>query len=226
MQNQILQVGKNIKLEIAGNEKANLLEYTGDAGVSNETSTEIFVEPNGYLAYTLAVCGTSSLAKKVDIFLAEAAEVDVKAIFFGEMKDNHKVKVTMHHEGAHSQSTVRAKAILKDEAKNSFKGLVKISAGAQKSDARLEQRVLLLDKNASSEGQPELEILANDVKASHAAAVGRVDQAQLFYMTSRGIEPNLAKKMIIEGFLQDLIGEIAATDQQEKVKELFQAKFA
>ena len=82
--------------------------------------------------------------------------------------------------------------------------MVKIGKEARNTDSFLEMRVLLLDKKSSAVAEPKLEIENNDVKASHAATVGKIDEDQLFYLSSRGVDLDEANKLIINGFLKEV----------------------
>lgn len=93
------------------------------------------------------------------------------------------------------------RAVVEDGGQIVLKGKILIQKDAVGANAFLRFKVLLLGKNAKAEVDPELEILTNDVRASHAASVGQVDEEQLFYLMSRGINRKEAVKLIVEAFL-------------------------
>lgn len=101
----------------------------------------------------------------------------------------------------HQTGEVLIKAVVMDNAKLRVKGIIKIEKGAELCEGFLRQKVLLVGKNATAEAIPELEIECNEVKASHAASVGRIDEEQLFYLMSRGMSQSDAEKLIIDAFL-------------------------
>lgn len=99
------------------------------------------------------------------------------------------------------EGEVEIRAVVEDGGFVKLKGMILIKEDAAGANAFLRFKVLLLGKNARAEVDPGLEILTNDVKASHAASVGQVDEEQLFYLMSRGINKKEAVKLIVEAFL-------------------------
>ena len=95
--------------------------------------------------------------------------------------------------------------ILTDRSTAVWRGMIKVDPGAQQTDAFQECRNLLLSKKAHADAIPGLEILANDVRCTHAAAIAQVDPEQLFYLRSRGLGEGNAKRLVIEGFMSELV---------------------
>ncbi len=114
---------------------------------------------------------------------------------------DYEINLVITHLVPGTFGRVMIKGIAENGARIKIKGLVKIEKLAQNTDSFLSMKVLLLDKKSGAVAEPELEILANQVKASHAASVGKIDEEQLFYLKSRGIEEKEAKNLIISGFL-------------------------
>jgi Fe-S cluster assembly protein SufD len=83
--------------------------------------------------------------------------------------------------------------------------MIKVDPGAQQTDAFQECRNLLLSKRAHADAIPGLEILANDVRCTHAAAIAQIDKEQLFYLRARGLGEPTAQRLVIEGFMQELV---------------------
>ena len=101
----------------------------------------------------------------------------------------------------HQTGEVEVRAVVLADGYLKLKGIIKISKGAELCEGFLRQKVLLVGENARAEAIPELEIECNEVKASHAASVGRIDQEQMFYLMSRGLSKNESEKLIIKAFL-------------------------
>jgi Fe-S cluster assembly protein SufD len=99
---------------------------------------------------------------------------------------------------------VIVKGVLDDSSKVDFEGLTKIDRGAKNSNAWLESRLLLISDKATGRAVPNLEISENEVKAGHAATVGKIDETEIFYLMSRGLPRNQAVKLIVDGFIGDL----------------------
>ena len=86
-----------------------------------------------------------------------------------------------------------------------WRGMIKVDPGAQQTDAFQESRNLLLSKRAHADAIPGLEILANDVRCTHAAAIAQIDHEQLFYLRTRGLPEPVATRLVIEGFMEALV---------------------
>ncbi len=234
----ITSINQNLNLVLDENETQNVCEWDlmsadSSQGKDNlQTSTEVILKENSTLNYVMVLGlysktqpALENLQKKMRFVLEKGANLNFIGVFFGKNSSNHKVKVFVDHIGPSSFSDVKVRGALQDTAFNAFQGLIKIEKTAPLSSAHLEQRVVLLSKQANCEGQPELEILNNDVKASHAAAIGKLSEDQLFYMESRGIDRQTAKKIILKGFFSSLIAQIKDQDLQSKVKDNFLKTF-
>jgi Fe-S cluster assembly protein SufD len=101
----------------------------------------------------------------------------------------------------HQTGEVEVRAVVMGDGYLKLKGTIIIEKGAELVEGFLRQKVLLVGENARAEAIPELEIECNEVKASHAASVGRIDEEQIFYLMSRGLSKKEAEKLIIEAFL-------------------------
>jgi Fe-S cluster assembly protein SufB/Fe-S cluster assembly protein SufD len=113
----------------------------------------------------------------------------------------YELKVIANHSVQNTTGKVTVRAVAGKGSVVRIKGLIKISATAQETDDFLELRVLTLDKTVKATAEPELEIEANNVKASHSASVGQVEREQILYLMSRGLSEAQAIESIIEGWL-------------------------
>ncbi len=111
---------------------------------------------------------------------------------------------TQEHAAEHTTSDLAFRGVLGDRATAVWRGMIRVDPGAQQTDAFQESRNLLLSKQAHADAIPGLEIEANDVRCTHAAAVAQVDREQLYYLRARGLAESQAKRLIIDGFLQEL----------------------
>jgi Fe-S cluster assembly protein SufD len=102
--------------------------------------------------------------------------------------------------------------------------MIEVDPGAQRTDAFQESRNLLLSKRAHADAIPGLEILADDVRCTHAAAVAQVDPEQLFYLASHGLPENAAKRLVIEGFLQAILERFAGGALREAIGDALQRR--
>jgi Fe-S cluster assembly protein SufD len=112
---------------------------------------------------------------------------------------------TQEHAAPNTTSDLAFRGVLQGRSTAVWKGNIIVDPGAQKTDAFQESRNLLISKRAHADAIPGLEIQANDVRCTHAAAVAQVDPEQLFYLRSRGLREDVAKRLVIEGFLSALV---------------------
>ena len=109
------------------------------------------------------------------------------------------------HAAPDTTSDLAFRGILAERSSAVWRGMIKVDPGAQRTDAFQESRNLLLSKRAHADAIPGLEILANDVRCTHAAAIAQLDLEQLFYLRSHGLSESDAQRLVIEGFLQALV---------------------
>ena len=148
---------------------------------------------------------TISKPGKVELvvpFGKEGEEVEVTGIIRADKKGDYELNVVCDHTAPRSFGRVKIRGIAKNGANIRVNGLIKIRAEAQGVEDFLEMKLLILDDKSSAVAEPKLEIEANEVKASHAATVGRISEEELFYLESRGIMRKEAEEMIVKGFLR------------------------
>lgn len=119
----------------------------------------------------------------------------------GRGEGEYEVRVTAIHSAPGTSGRITVRGVAGAGASVKLYGMIKIKKEAQETDDYLELRVLTLDKSARAIAEPELEIEANNVKASHGASVGQIDKEQILYLMSRGMGKEVAEKIIVEGFL-------------------------
>jgi Fe-S cluster assembly protein SufD len=112
---------------------------------------------------------------------------------------------TQEHAAPHTTSDLAFRGVLQGRSEAVWRGNIIVDPGAQQTDAFQESRNLLLSKRAHADAIPGLEIQANDVRCTHAAAIAQIDPEQLFYLRSRGLREDVAKRLVIEGFLAALV---------------------
>lgn len=130
------------------------------------------------------------------------ARVEIKGAFSAKGEELVNVHLTIVHKAPHTQANTVLKGVARDSSFIKFFGLIKIEPNCGDSQSFLEERILLLSDKARAEAVPELEILTDDVKCSHAASISQIPEQELFYLQSRGIPKTQAENMIIEGFLK------------------------
>ncbi len=133
----------------------------------------------------------------------EGMDLEWRGIIEAREMGNYDLEIKIRHEVPNTFGRVVVRGIAENGARVKVNGRVIIAKSAQETDSFLEMKILLLDKLSSAVAEPELEIEANLVKASHAASVGKIDEEQIMYLRSRGVGLIEAKKLIVEGFINE-----------------------
>jgi Fe-S cluster assembly protein SufD len=138
----------------------------------------------------------------------QGAESDLMAVYFGDGSQMLDFRTLQDHAAPRTRSDLLFKGAVEDHAQSVYSGLVRIRKDAQHSDARQANRNLVLTEGAEAKSVPNLEIEADDVKCSHASAVGPIDEEQLYYLASRGVPPDEAERLIVLGFFEDVFEQL------------------
>ena len=133
---------------------------------------------------------------------------------------HHEIKTIIEHLGQNTKSYQKIKSVINNNSKAIFQGKILVDAKAQKTDGYQLSKAIILDKDSEFDSKPELEIYADDVKCSHGSTSGNLDENEIFYLMSRGLNRTEAKKLLIKGFLSDAVETIT----NEKVKKYFLKK--
>jgi len=150
----------------------------------------------------------------------EGAECWVDGLYLvgpDQHADTHSV---IDHQQPHCNSHQLYKGILDGNARAVFNGKIFVREGAQKTDAMQTNKNLLLSPNARVDTKPQLEIYADDVKCAHGAAVGQIDQEELFYLQARGINPELGRNLLTYGFAEEVIEKIKIDSIRTQLDEV------
>jgi Fe-S cluster assembly protein SufD len=129
----------------------------------------------------------------------------VTGAYAGDGAQHLDYDTTQEHAAEDTNSDLAFRGVLADQATSVWRGMIRVDPGAQRTDAFQESRNLLLSTDAHADAIPGLEIEADDVRCTHAAAVAQVDPEQLYYLRSRGLAVGEAKRLVVEGFLQELV---------------------
>ena len=134
----------------------------------------------------------------------EGAEFELFGANIGTGLSTNEIVTNVKHLGAGGRSRQAIRSVLNGKAVGSYLGKVEVARGAQQTDAEQSVKAMLLDRGATANCKPELEIFADDVKCAHGATVGELDAMQLFYAESRGLDPASARALLLEGFVMGL----------------------
>ncbi|MGZ3732597.1 MAG: Fe-S cluster assembly protein SufD, partial [Parachlamydiaceae bacterium] len=133
-----------------------------------------------------------------------------------ERREAHQ-HIFIDHQAPHCFSRQLFKGALKDTSHSSFEGKIVVRQEAQETNAFQLNNNLLLNEGATAESKPNLEIFADNVKASHGATIGQLEKEELFYMQSRGFSSEEAKQLLVHGFCQDVLGLIRQEEIRQRV---------
>ncbi len=156
----------------------------------------------------------------------EGTEAKFSGCYFGNEAQHFDFHTFQDHVVGHSISDLLFKGALRGRARMIYQGLIKVNKNAQRSDAYQANRNLLLSDKARADSIPSLEIEANDVRCTHGATVGQVDEDQLFYLMSRGLDRASAERLIIQGFFEPVLERIPAPSLRALVTEAVERKAA
>jgi Fe-S cluster assembly protein SufD len=154
------------------------------------------------------------------------AEARVTGAYATHGRQHIDFDTTQEHAAPNTTSDLAFRGVLQDRSSAVWRGNIIVDPGAQKTDAFQESRNLLISKRAHADAIPGLEIQANDVRCTHAAAVAQVDPEQLFYLRSHGLDAEVAKRLVIEGFLAALVERFEQGDVREQLAAALERRLA
>jgi Fe-S cluster assembly protein SufD len=185
------------------------------------------VERDGRLDWAALGFGSTNGKVRMETKLAgPGSEARVTGGYAGGPGQHLDYDTTQEHAAPNTNSDLAFRGVLAAGSTAVWRGMIKVDPGAQQTDAFQESRNLLLSPEAHADAIPGLEILADDVRCTHAAAVAQVDKDQLFYLTSRGLNDEDAKALIIEGFLESLVERLAEGPVRDSISEALETRLA
>ena len=156
----------------------------------------------------------------------EGAGARVTGAYASRGRQHIDFDTTQEHAAPNTTSDLAFRGVLTGRSTAVWKGNIIVDPGAQKTDAFQESRNLLLSKRAHADAIPGLEIQANDVRCTHAAAVAQVDPDQLFYLRSHGLSDEVARRLVVEGFLSALVERFPAGPVRERLADALEHRLA
>jgi Fe-S cluster assembly protein SufD len=180
---------------------------------------------NGRLDWVALGFGAARGRVRMDTRLAgEGADARVTGAYATRGRQHIDFDTTQEHAAPNTTSDLAFRGVLQGRSSAVWKGNIIVDPDAQKTDAFQESRNLLISKRAHADAIPGLEIQANDVRCTHAAAVAQVDPEQLFYLRSRGLREEVAKRLVIEGFLSALVERFETGPVRERLGEALERR--
>jgi Fe-S cluster assembly protein SufD len=183
------------------------------------------VERDGSLDWVALGFGSGRGKVRMETQLAgEGSSAKVTGAYAAHGRQHLDFDTTQEHAAASTVSDLAFRGVLQGRSNAVWRGMIKVDVGAQQTDAFQESRNLLLSKKAHADAIPGLEIEANDVRCTHAAAIAQIDPDQVFYLMSRGIPRGPATRLVIEGFLAELVERFEAGPVRERLAEALQGR--
>ena len=182
---------------------------------------DINLEKNSHLEYFILSKGSKFLKHDINCSLnSEYGSVVLNGIIDLNEKKHHEIKTKINHNEENCKSYQLIKSVLNDNSKGVYQGKIYVNSKAQKTDGYQLSRALLLNDEVEFNAKPELEIYADDVKCSHGSTSGNVDEDSIFYLMSRGLSYEQSKKLLTNGFLNEVIEKITNDEVKLLVKKL------
>jgi Fe-S cluster assembly protein SufD len=190
--------------------------YTLKHGVTADHATINWIEGN---------FGTRITRSDVETELnGEGSESQIVGAFFGHNDQHFDVNARVWHRAEHTTADLVTRGVLDDVSRSVYEGVQDVGRDAWDTSSYQRENTLMLSDDSEADASPKLIIKNHDTEASHSATVGQVDQEDLFYMTSRSIDPLTARNMLVEGFFVPVLEEIAVDEFRDDVEALVQQR--
>lgn len=204
----------------AGETRREIASHLSDMAVEGQVDRlRVHVGKGGRFEAFVTLGGGYYSRAELEVALEEDAHFEFGGVTIGggEQIQEFVTRVIHAQPGATSNQTIRA--VQWGQATGNFLGRIEVARDAQKTDAAQDFRAILLERGASANAKPELEIFADDVKCAHGAAIGALDETTGFYMAARGIPPEVARKLLIRAFIADAFAAIADDETRDQMLE-------
>ncbi|MGD8190883.1 Fe-S cluster assembly protein SufD [Brevibacillus ginsengisoli] len=197
--------------------------------LSTEVHDYIFrraiVERDGKMEWILGEMNDgNTVANNTTVLKGNGSTADTKTVTIGTGSQRQNLTSSVQHIGTHSESSMLSRAVMTDESVAILNGITKIEKGAEKANGEQAENILMLSEKARGDANPILLIDEDDVKAGHAASVGRVSEESLYYLMSRGIARKEAERLIILGFLNPVVVAIPLEEVRNRLRQALERK--
>ena len=205
------------------------IEYVSLQNLSQETwhfgRHKAWLERDSELDWVIGGFGSKRGKVWIENDLAgQGATSRVTGAYFADGTQHLDYDTFQEHMAPNTESDFAFKGALRENASAVWRGMIRVEEGAQKTNAYQENRNLLLSDTAHADSIPGLEIMANDVRCTHGATLGKVDREQLFYLMARGLSRAQAERLIVRGFFQDVLDRIELEPVREALGAALEAR--
>jgi len=204
---------KNYKID--NNSNSNIKYYFNNINQDTNSVVEVF----------LLSSGSEFIKNEINCCLnGKYASAFVNGVFILNKSKHHEIKTNINHLAEYTKSYQLIKGVLEDNSKAVYQGKIFVNSKAQKTDGYQLSKAILLNDNTEFNTKPELEIYADDVKCSHGSASGNLNENLIFYLQTRGLNYQEAKKLLINGFLLDVVEKITDSEIKKLIKNIMSLK--
>ena len=214
----------NINHQFNVGKNSNIKNYVVDSEFNSNIKyffTNIDLENNSNLESFIFSRGSKFLRNEINCNLNDKySSAFISGIIDLKEQQQHEIKTNINHFSENTKSYQLVKSVLKDKSKGVFQGKIFVDQEAQKTDGYQLSKALLLDENTEFDAKPELEIYADDVKCSHGSTSGNLDSDSIFYLMSRGLNYQQSRKLLVDGFLNDVVEKITNLNVKNYIKKL------
>ncbi len=221
----LLLCGTDLKVEEGGKLTWVRDQECDGNGTAMIASHKVDVEKEGALKLGTFDFGSGRILHNYKIDLQERTQIDASHLLYGDADGQRGNVVVIEHKGTHAHTTQNAKHILKDKARGIFDALIRVDHSGKYAVTHQNARSVLLDNGAYMISKPQLEIYIDELEASHGSTTGQLDPAQVFYLQSRGIAKEEAKKMLIYAFAKDVIETLGNEAIEKRLIEKFEKRY-
>lgn len=213
-----VKVGKNahltfVELQSLGKQVWNFSHERVSVGKNSKVDW-IFVATGSHLTKNFS---------EIDLD-GEGAVGKMSGYYFAEGDQHLDHDTQQNHNAPHTTSDLLFKGALKDKSRSVWQGMIYVAPGAQKTDGYQANRNLVLSKEARADSIPGLEIMADDVRCTHGATVGRIEDEHIFYLQARGMDRKEAERMVVDGFFDPIVQRIPFEGVRERLKRSIEVK--
>ncbi|WP_427966202.1 SufD family Fe-S cluster assembly protein [Altererythrobacter sp.] len=194
---------------------------SGDGAEGSVERLRVHVGKGARLEVFATIAGGRYRRYELEVTLEDGAHFEFGGVTIGGGDKVQEFVTRTIHAAPNATSNQVVRAVQWGRAVGNFLGRVEVQRDAQKTDAAQNFRAILLEKGASANTKPELEIFADDVQCAHGAAIGQLDQQAGFYMAARGIPPEVARKLLVQAFIGDAF--VAIEDETIRERMLSEA---
>jgi Fe-S cluster assembly protein SufD len=204
---------KNYKIDSIDN--SNIKYFFNNIDLGYNSLVEIFIFSKG----------SKFIKNEINCNLnSEYSSAFINGVINLKESKHHEIKTNINHLAENTKSYQLVKSVLNDNSKGVYQGKIFVDSKAQKTDGYQLSKALLLSENTEFDAKPELEIYADDVKCSHGSTSGSLDENAIFYLMSRGLNYKQSRRLLINGFLLDVVEKITDIDVKNLIKSIMDIK--